>query len=390
MYDISEPLFRQILSFSPRWKHIELSMSFSIYQKLESLISGDALPLLHSLQGDIHWSEVLSEPPFSFPVRFLEAPNLQRLSLHSPQLSHKITMVPPIWGRLTDLRIQSAVSDVDFFNIIKLCHNLITCQVDDMQGSQDDPAQQFRPQTEVIIPKLQMVKIHELRGTSDVVQAINAPSLKFLTYWRPPRDGYHNESYLTLMRADGLLALVERGASTLRKLTLEPQSLLSEDIVMCLQLVNKVSHLVLKCYPYYSRYPENDTLRDDFFNLDLFIVHDSPCPSESRDILLPKLEVLEMNDVYQFTDEDVLRLLTTRMDAARRGDVSPLRRLKLHFARHRQRDIREEVSERAKSAGYELSLELDYPPDDLRYNERLSPYFLDPSIEEAWPPAIDS
>jgi hypothetical protein len=300
-------------------------------------------------------------------------------------------MVPPIWGRLIDLRIQSTVSDVDFFNIFKLCHNLITCQVDDMQTPRDNP---FQPQTEVIVPKLQMMKIHEMYGTSPVLQAINAPSLKILNYyWCAHRYGYHNDSHLpTLMRADGLLALVERGASTLRKLTLEPESLRLEDTVMCLRLANEVSHLVLKGLPHFSGRVENDTPREDFFNLDLLTVHDNPCPSESRDLLLPKLEFLEMNDVCQFTDEDVLRLLTSRMDAAQRGDVdvSPLRRLKLHFARHRQRDIREEAFERAKSAGYGLSLELDYPPDGLQYDERLSPYFSIPSFGEAWPPVIDS
>ena len=52
----------------------------------------------------------------------------------------------------------------------------------------------------------------------------------------------------------------------------------------------------------------------------------------------------------KFTDEGILRLLENRIDAARRGDVSPLRRLKLQISRHRQRDIRKEAHELAKSA----------------------------------------
>jgi hypothetical protein len=52
----------------------------------------------------------------------------------------------------------------------------------------------------------------------------------------------------------------------------------------------------------------------------------------------------------------------------------------------------EEAFERAKSAGFELSIELDYPPDGLPYNGRLAPSFAIPirnSVEEEWPPVIN-
>ena len=52
-YDVTEPLLQQILSFSQRWRHVELPMPFAIYKKLETLISGDVLPLLYSLRGNI-------------------------------------------------------------------------------------------------------------------------------------------------------------------------------------------------------------------------------------------------------------------------------------------------------------------------------------------------
>jgi hypothetical protein len=389
-YDVTEPLFQQILPFSQRWKHVELSMPFSIYKKLETLISGDALPLLNSLRGNMSLDDIGFEHPDSdpVPVRFLEAPNLQRLSLNSRQLSQKIIMFPPIWGQLIDLRIQSTITDVDFFNIIKLCHNLVTCQVDNMQVPWSSP---YVPQTEVVIPTLQMIRINELGGASHVVQAINAPNLKSLDYRFPARfcDESHSS---TLMRADKLLALVKRGVSTLRKLTLEPQNLRPEDTVTCLSLANEVSHLVLKCPSFTFETLEDDTLPSDVFDLDLLTIPDNSCPFASQDILLPKLEILEMNGIRQFTDDGILRLLASRLDAARRGDISPLRHLKLQFARHRQRDIIEEASELAKSAGFELSLKLDYPPDGLSYGGRLSSSFEIPisnSDEEAWPPVIN-
>jgi len=387
-HDVTEPLFRQISSFSSRWKHVELSMPVSVYKKLESHISGDALPLLNSLRGDIERDPISVDPP-PFSLRFLEAPNLQKLSLNFPQLSYNTPRFLLIWSRLTDLRIQTAIIDFDFYDIISLCRNLVTCQVDNLEAPWLDLAhEQIRPQMEVIIPNLQMMKIHESNGVSHVVQAINAPRLRSLNYRCLPR--YRNHPVLhpaSVPRADGLLTLVERGTSTLRKLTLEPQYIRPDDIVMCLRLADKVSHLVLTG----SSFPfgiEDDALGNDSFDLHLLTVHNNP---GSREILLPQLEVLEVDDIRQFSDEEILHLLTSRLDAARRGDVSPLRCLKLQFARHRQRDITEEASERAKYAGYGLSLELDYPPDGLPYNGRLSPSFAIPirgSLDEPWPPVI--
>ena len=110
-YDVREPLFQQILSFSQRWKHVELSMPFSIYRELET---GDAFPLLNSLRGNFAWNNVGVEHPNSLPVRFLEAPNLQRLSINSPQLSQQTIRFPPIWGRLIDFHFPSTIIDVDF------------------------------------------------------------------------------------------------------------------------------------------------------------------------------------------------------------------------------------------------------------------------------------
>jgi len=387
--DVTEPLFRQILSFSSRWKHVELSMPFSVYQKLESHISGEALPLLNSLRGYIERNEPFSQDPAPFPLRFLEAPNLQRLSLYYPQLPyHNTATFPPIWSRLTDLHIQTSILDFDFYNIISLCRNLITCQVDDVEASWRAPDEQLPPQMEVIFPNLQLVRICESGGISHVVQAINAPRLKSLNY-RSRHYFDYTESHPTfLTRADGLFTLVEKGASTLRKLTLEPQHMRSADIMTCLRLANKVSHLVLRSTSYVFN-SEDDTLGDDFFDLHLLTIHKNV---GRQDVLLPKLEVLEVDYICQFTDEDVLHLLTSRLDAARHGDVVPLRRLKLQFARHRQRDITKEGYERAKSAGYELSLELDYPPDGLRYAGRLSPSFAIPirrSFDEAWPPVLN-
>ena len=98
---------------------------------------------------------------------------------------------------------------------------------------------------------------------------------------------------------------------------------------------------------------EEDMLPADYLDFNVFAVN-----AGYEDILVPKLEVLEMYNVHQPTDETLLRVLISRVDAAKRGDVSPLRHVKLQISRRRQKDIREAVLEQVKSAGFEMKLEL--------------------------------
>ena len=390
--DVIETLFQLLASFSSRWKFIDLSLPFSIYKRLESQISKDPLPLLQSFKGGSVWTYT-DYTENHIPTHFLEAPNLQKLSLNAPLelTADKIAMFPLMWGRLTDLRIQSAISEVQFFNIIQLCHNLVTCQINDMQvpwGHFGQELQELQSHSEVILPNLEMMKINESGEVSHVLQVINAPCLKSLNYTSPPhfRDPHSSP---TLIRASPLLSLVEKGASTLRRLTLEPQNLRLEDIITCLRFANQVSHLVLNGTPHFVSTAEEDILGEDFFDLNLLTIHDK---SESQNNLLPKLEILEVNGIRRFTDEDILRILTNRMAAASRGDVSPLRRLKLHMSRQMQRDIREEAFARAKAAGFEVRLELDYLANHPPYNGQLIPPLSFPawiSPDEIWPPVFD-
>ena len=176
VHDVTEPLFRLIASSSPRWKAIDLSMPFYICKKLESQVSQDILPLLQSFKARVDWDRTVIQDTGYLPTRFLEAPNLQQLSLNSPLPKEKTAMFPLIWGRLTDLHIQTTLFEVDFFNIIQLCHNLVTCQINDIE-----PWERQEFHTEVIVPKLEMMKI-ETRGVLHVLRAINAPCLKSLKY----------------------------------------------------------------------------------------------------------------------------------------------------------------------------------------------------------------
>lgn len=69
----------------------------------------------------------------------------------------------------------------------------------------------------------------------------------------------------------------------------------------------------------------------------------SSIPSSTPNILLPNLESLEANGGYIITDKYLCRILTSRIDAAQRGLTSPLRRVKVQFARKKKEDTVPEI-----------------------------------------------
>jgi len=380
---VTDPLLHVILSFSRRWRELDLALPFPIYQKLESHVSRDMLPLLQTFKADISWGRggerpaALADPP----VRFMEAPILQRLCLKSRQFCDKTAMFPStVWNGLTELRLISPVSDVDFFNLIKLCRNLNSCWVE--IGGYWNNSQAFHPQIKLVSP-IQILKINDEGRPLHIFQSIDFPSLEDLHYrtriscpisppGQPPSPRPPQSMFST----------IENAASTIRKLTFDPRNLRREDPLICLHIASGVTHLSLGSPDRFSAFhvrDEGDMRSDDYLDLNIFAIN-----TECEDILVPKLEVLEVYDLHQFTDETLLRILVSRIDAAQRGDVFPLRCVRMQISRQRQKDIREEVFGHAKSAGFEMKLELRYAPDRLPYRGRLSPSFLLPTL------AVDS
>jgi hypothetical protein len=90
---------------------------------------------------------------------------------------------------------------------------------------------------------------------------------------------------------------------------------------------------------------------------------------------VPRLEYLEAYQLSSLTDEDLLKLIASRIDASKRGETAALKSVKVHFQRRRQKDITGEVSRLAKEAGIEVKLDLTYPPEGSKFFDRLSPSF---------------
>ena len=100
--------------------------------------------------------------------------------------------------------------------------------------------------------------------------------------------------------------------------------------------------------------------------------------------LLPRLESLEAYHLSSLTDEDLLDVITSRINASQRGEAVALKSVKIYFQRQRQKDISEEVSRLAKEAGIEVKLDLDYPTEGSRFFDPLSPSFGFTSDNDTW------
>ena len=260
---------------------------------------------------------------------------------------------------------------MNFCNLIKHCHNLITCEVE-IEDPLNNEQELFQPQTHVASPaKMLKVKLQAYYADppTNIFQSIYFPSLESMHYRCPPRyQEFIPGQPPSLIPSRSLLAIMENAPSTIRKLNIDPRSLGPEDPLTCLRLASEITHLSLGVAPglYYIN-AEEDMFPADYLDFNIFAIG-----TGCEDILVPKLEVLQMYDLQELTDETIFRVLISRVDAAQRGDVSPLRHVKMQISRQKQKDIREAVLEQAKSAGFEMKLELHYAPDGPPYKGRSS------------------
>ena len=384
--DLTDPLIQVLLSFASRWSDIHFWMPPCLYQKLDSQLWNGMLPILQSFTAKVH--SRMGRPR----VNIIHAPNLQKLSLDASHLMSNCMVLSS--NRFTHLSFHTPISDQDFFDVLRLCWCLIDCQVQ-LQApwplSRLFPSPLLPPDVKVELPKLEKLKVYDEGGLSFVFRAIKTPSLKELHYKSRLRYDAFDHDYSILLPAEPLFAILQNTGASFRKLTIEPNTLRQEDTPIWLHMATTVTHLVIKD----SRRPipnngamEEDLLIHDLedFDINLLRVDNNPTPTPETphgEILLPSLDTLEVYGVQRLTDEEIIGVLRSRIDASRRGEVSPLRRVKFQFWRQKQNDFKAEVVQYAELAEIAMELELEYPPEALiSYRGRLSPSFLLPAFGE--------
>ena len=268
--------------------------------------------------------------------------------------------------------------------MLKQCHNLITLDVNiripqpRLEGL--EPALEM-----VLLPHLEILKLRESGPASALISAINAPFIKSLRYRCPHRCENNGDlEFPSLLIPKSLIWLISNASASLETLSIQPSTFQPEHVLQCLQLAAHVKELIFRDNLFFSPSDiEEDILFEpDFFDLESFTVHipeyDSSTPSDTplqNDILLPNLESLEVNGGYVLADENLRRILLSRIDSAQRGLTSPLRRVKVQFARKKKEDIVPEIVAYARDVGMEMKLDLVYQPSGPNVGP-LSPFLL--------------
>ena len=387
--EVADPLFQVICPFAPRWEHLDLSMPLEIYQRLQTKIPLDRLSMLRGFKGNIYSQD---STPTMVPLHIIELPTLESLSVNCHQLTINLSRYRNSWERLTDICFESPVSDTDLLEMLKQCPKIITLDVN-MQVPWDNRDLDLfeQPPEMVLLPHLESLKLHESGPTSAVILAVDAPSLKFLQYRCPHRYANYGTEFevSTLSIPESLIWLISNAAASLETLSIDPRTLRSEDVLHCLRLAAHVKELKIGDIPFFPGMGmdhEEDIRYDDYFDLEAFAVYldtteyepSSTSTLPRNDIILPNLESLDVKDGYVIADENLRRMLASRVNAAQQGLTSPLRRVKIQFGGQKGEDLAPEIIARARDVGIAMKLDLVYRPSGLPYIGRLSPSFLLP------------
>ena len=362
-------IFQILVPFVRRWRRLDLSMPLFVYQQLQARIPSKAmLSNLRTLRVAINPKEPLSDGSVP-PLLVLEAPNLRMLSVNASRLTHHAPKLLPThtWGLLTDLCFDSLIQDRDLLTLLQACNCLVNCQINDVRPSfNTEPSASA---VAVCLPHLEKLKIFEFSQSSPALRSIKAPSLTFFQYqnskrptsW-PPQSG----------SGETMKWFIENSSSTLKTLAISPLDFHRETLPL-LHLAVGVTHLHVfeqdkdPGFPWEIKFIDLSILKVEY-------------PTSELGVLLPNLEVLEVNQICDIHDDELLQLFMSRVDASTRGDASPLKRVKLHLSRREQNDIVEKVLAYARSAGIEMKFEVSYPPvpPEPCYIRHLSPSFLLP------------
>jgi hypothetical protein len=226
-------------------------------------------------------------------------------------------------------------------------------------------------QEDILLPCLESLGVNDSGShetMTKIFNAIKAPALTKLSYqwsFSSPRIDYTIP--LPVLPMIPLLS-----NSTLISHLILDGGLSLQDAQECLR-GERVTHLVLGKPPhpdtYYPPLVDQDMVCPDLFDLKLLSIGSSPVTS------LPRLESLEAYHLAGLTDEDLLDVITSRINAFKQGEIAALKFVKIYFQRPMQKDITEDVSQLAKEAGVEVKLDLTYAPPGSRFFDRLSPSF---------------
>jgi hypothetical protein len=289
-------------------------------------------------------------------------------------------LVQPVWNQLTHITFASDIIDKYLVFLLRQCPSLVFGNF--MVISSPWPDEALMDLEDIILPCLESLAVNDSGAHMTIIfNAIKAPALTKLSYQWTTSSPY-NEPTIPLPAP--MIPLLSN--STLITDILLDGELSSTDIQECLRYGERVTHMVLGKSPRtdpsgHILYPppfDQNVVRPDNFDLMLLSIGSSAVAP------FPNLEYLEAYNLASLADEDLLEVITSRIDAFKRGEIAALKFVKIYFQRRRQKDITEEVFRLAKEAGIEVKLDLIYSPDGSRFFDPFSPSFGLTSDDRMW------
>jgi hypothetical protein len=381
--ELAQEMFSILLSFADRWRDVDLSMPEDVYDKLQGNINPSTFSSLKSLKITLyqmsHWDN--TQPT---PIRLLAAPGLRRIAISGIQTLHMTeNPVQPIWNHITHITFASSTTDIHLLLLLRQCHNLIFGNF--IVGCSPWPPQEIVEQEAVLLPRLESLAVngsgaHETMTM--IFNAIKAPALTRLSYrWF---DQCSPGGVFTIPLSTPVIPLLEN-STLIGDLSLDG-GLSPQGTQECLRRGERVTRVVFGKPPttasghhlFYPPFTDPERVRPDPFDLKILSI------GSGGATLLPRLESLEAYQLSSLTDENLLDVITSRINASQRGETATLKSVKIKFQRPRQKDISENVTRLAKEAGIEVKLDLTYPPEGYRSIDRLSPSFGFTSNDDMW------
>jgi hypothetical protein len=369
-------------------------MPEQIYNQLQGNMKSITFSSLKSVTLNLYRS--FSPDNIQFPaIQLLAAPGLSSITLSVTQTTFGMTgkLVDPIWNQLTHITFASATVDRYLARLLRKCPNLVFGHF--MVTPSHWPDEPIVDQEDILLPCLESLEVNDSGAHETmtmIFNAIKAPALTKLSYQWTNSSPDDNS---TIPLPTPVIPLLSN-STLISDLLLDiggQQS--SKNIQECLQRGERVTHIVFGkpprtnpasvhlLYPSPSLFDDDVVLRPDVFDLKLLsIVPSAVTP-------LPRLESLEAYIPASLMDDDLLDLITSRINAFKRGEIAALKYVKLYFQRRRQKDITEEISRLAKEAGVEVKLDLTYAPEGPRCFDRLSPSFGLTSNDGTWSSEIN-
>ncbi|KDR78390.1 hypothetical protein GALMADRAFT_245553 [Galerina marginata CBS 339.88] len=395
---LSSGIFKVIVRFASRWRSLDLNMPLSMYKYLQVSVSElgyDTLPMLQDLRVSIH-----GQPQGNYwaqsPLALLPSPQLRTLSLNTAKATWNFRSIPLVWSRLTSLSLYSMFPDTEVLELFAKCHNLVDCKL--RVQPCDSPPPYELAQSGVVMPFLQELSIND--GGSKIVMAkafklVSFPALAHVEYQRTPYFAPNTEEpdHAPL----SLLTLLEnKSGNAIDKLSLQSDGLLPEGILGCLRRAYDAKHLSLS-NPMDGRMNtayNTGTSDSDYFDLGhLTILPDISTAAAGGDcVLLPNLERLEAYRIFSFTDQNLLNLIGSRLDAWKRGLIqAPLKSVRIEFCRPRELpDIEDAVLRIADAVGLKVELDLVYAKKQPKNGGFFSPSFGLRDSGDYSPDTVDS